>query len=120
MKIKAHRDEPLNERTDDLADEGKTLAKAGDRYQWTNRTTRLVYSYYDRAAHQWKKGTWSKTIRRRADSTSRSVREVGDSIIGVMDAEDNMKQNGDKNDAGTTSHYPGNHYVDSRLLDTGR
>ena len=66
VKIKAHRGEPLNERADDLADEGKTLAKAGDSYQWTNRTTRLVYSYYDRAAHQWKKGTWSKTIRNAA------------------------------------------------------
>jgi hypothetical protein len=29
-------------------------------------------------------------------------------------------QNGDKNDAGTASHYPGNYYVDCRLLDTGR
>jgi ribonuclease HI len=28
VKIKAHRGEPLNERADDLADEGKTLAKA--------------------------------------------------------------------------------------------
>ena len=50
----------------ELVDEGKTLAKAGDSYQWTNRTTRVVYSYYDRAAHQWKKGTWSKTIRNTA------------------------------------------------------
>jgi ribonuclease HI len=66
VKIKAHRGEPLNERADDLADEGKTLAKAGDSYPWTNRTTRLVYSYYDRATHQWKKGTWSKTIRNAA------------------------------------------------------
>jgi hypothetical protein len=63
VKIKTHRDEPLNERADDLADEGKTLAKVGDSYQWTDRTTRLVYSYYDRGTHQWKKDTWSKTIR---------------------------------------------------------
>jgi hypothetical protein len=58
--------EPLNERTDDLADEGKTLTKTGDDYQWIHRTTRLVYSSYDRASHQWKKDTWShssKTIR---------------------------------------------------------
>ncbi len=47
-------------------------------------------------------------------------REVGDSIIGGMDAEDGMEQNGDKNDAGTASHCPGNHHVDSRLLDMGR
>ncbi len=169
MKIKAHRGEPLNERADDLSDEGKTLAKAGDSYQWTDSTTRLVYSYYDRAAHQWKKGTssWSttETIRnaarrwateslmedrlqggadkwrtelfktstralgRWADRTGRLDREVGDSSIGAMDAEVGMEQNGDKNDAGTVSHYPGNYYVDSppppssqmlhsRLLDT--
>ena len=65
VKIKAHRGEPLNERADDLVDEGKTLAKAGESYQWKDRTTRLVYSCYDRAA-QWKKGTWSKTIRNAA------------------------------------------------------
>jgi hypothetical protein len=35
-----------------------------------------------------------------------------------MDAERGMEQNGDKNDAGTVSHYPGNYYVD--YLDTGR
>jgi hypothetical protein len=63
VKIKAYRDEPLNEKEDDLMDEGITLVKAGDSYQWIDRTTPLVYSYYDRAAHQWKKGTWSKTIR---------------------------------------------------------
>jgi hypothetical protein len=37
-----------------------------------------------------------------------------------MDAESGMEQNGDKNDAGTASHYPGNYYVDCRLFDTGR
>ncbi len=72
VKIKTHRGESLNERVDDLTDEGKKLAKAGDNYQWTNRTTRLVYSYYDRAAHQWKKDTWSKTIR---NTTRRGVTE---------------------------------------------
>ncbi len=41
VKIKSRRDEPLNERKDDLTDEGKTLAKAGDTYQWTNRTISL-------------------------------------------------------------------------------
>ncbi len=30
VKIKTHRDEPLVERADDLADEGKTLARSGD------------------------------------------------------------------------------------------
>jgi hypothetical protein len=48
--IKAYRDEPLNEKEDDLMDEGITLVKAGDSYQWIDR-------YYDRAAHQWKKDT---------------------------------------------------------------
>ncbi len=63
VKVKTHQGEPLKERMDDRADEGKTLAKAGDRYQWTDRTTRLVFSYYDRSALQWKKNTWSRTIR---------------------------------------------------------
>ncbi len=57
---------------------------------------------------------------RRADRTGRLDREVGDSIIGTMDAEGDMEQNGDKNDAGTASHYPRKHYVDSRLLGKGR
>ncbi len=43
-----------------VAEEGRTLTKTGESYQWKDRTTRLVYSYYDRAAHQWEKGTWSK------------------------------------------------------------
>jgi hypothetical protein len=85
VKIKAHRGEPLNERVDDLADEDKTLSKTGDIYQWTNRTTRLVYSYYDRASHQWKKDTWSKTIR---NATRRGVAE---SLM-----EDRMQKGADK------------------------
>ena len=40
--------------------------------------------------------------------------------VASMDAEGSMEQSGDKKDTGTDSHYPGNHYVDSRLLDTGR
>jgi hypothetical protein len=64
--------------------------------------------------------TSTRVLGRRADRTSRPVREVGDSSIGSMDTEVSVEQNGDKNDAGTVSHYPGNHYVDSRLLDTGR
>ena len=64
--------------------------------------------------------TSTRAVGRRTDRTGRLDREVGDSSIGAMDAEGGMEQNGDKNDAGTASHYPGNHYVDSRLLDTGR
>ena len=64
--------------------------------------------------------TSTRALGRRADRTGRLDREVGDSSIGQMDAEGGMEQNGDKNDAGTASHYPGNYYVDSRLLDTGR
>ncbi len=56
----------------------------------------------------------------RADRTGRPDSEVGDSSIETMDVEDNMEQIGDKNDARTVSHYPGNYHVDSRLLDTGR
>ncbi len=62
----------------------------------------------------------TRVLGRRTDRTSRPVREVGDTTIGAMDAEGSMEQDGDRNDAGTASHYPGNHYVDSRLLDTGR
>ena len=36
-----------------------------------------------------------------------------------MDTEGDMEQNGDKNDAGTALHYPGNYYVDSRLSHEG-
>ncbi len=64
--------------------------------------------------------TSTRALGRRADRTGRFDREVGDSNIGSMDVENIMEQNGDKNDAGTSSHYPGNHYVDRRLLDTGR
>jgi hypothetical protein len=64
--------------------------------------------------------TSTRVLGRRTDRTSRPVRDVGDSGIGAMDAEGSMEQDGDRNDAGTVSHYPGNHYMDSRLLDTGR
>ncbi len=64
--------------------------------------------------------TSTRVLGRRVDRTTRTVREVGDSSIGTMDTEVRMEQNGDKNDTGTVSHYPGNHYVDNRLLDTGR
>ncbi len=50
---------------------------------------------------------------RRENRTGRSDREVGDSSIGSLGAEDSMEQNGDKNDTGTVSHYPGNHHVDN-------
>ena len=39
------------------------LAKEGEGYRWKQRTTRLVFLYYDRISNQWKKGTWSRTIR---------------------------------------------------------
>jgi hypothetical protein len=64
--------------------------------------------------------TSTRALGRRADRTGRLDREVGDSSIGAMDAKGDMEQNGDKNDVGTVSHYPRNHYVDSRLLYTGR
>ena len=45
----------------------------------------------------------TRAMGRRADRTGRLTREVGacDSIIGTMDAEDDMEQTGDKNDEGT-------------------
>ena len=64
--------------------------------------------------------TSTRVLGRRADRTGRPIREVGDSTIGAMDVEGIMEQNGDKNEEGPVSHYPGNHYVGSRLLHTGR
>ena len=66
VKVKTHRGEPLNEGADDLAEVGRLLAKEGEGYRWKQRTTRLVFSYYDRISSQWKKGTWSRTIRNTA------------------------------------------------------
>ena len=63
MKVKTHRGEPLNEGTDDLSEVGRTLKREGENYRWKERTTLLVFSYYDRNSCQWKKGTWSRTIR---------------------------------------------------------
>jgi ribonuclease HI len=66
VKVKAHRGDPLNEGADDLAEEGRLLAKEGEGYRWKQRTTRLVFSYYDRTSNQWKRDTWSRTIRNTA------------------------------------------------------
>ena len=66
LSVKAHRGEPLNNGADDIADLGHTLEREGENYRWKERTSRLVYSYYDRNSCQWKKGTWSKTIRNTA------------------------------------------------------
>ena len=43
-KVKTHRGEPLNERTDDLADVWISLDKNGKDSQLEDRRTRLVYS----------------------------------------------------------------------------
>jgi hypothetical protein len=63
VKVKTHRGEPLNEGADDLAEEGHLLAKEGEGYRWKQRTTRLVFPYYDRTSNQWKRGAWSRTNR---------------------------------------------------------
>ena len=63
VKVKAHRGDPLNEGADDLTEAGRLLTKEGEGYRWKQRTTRLVFSYYDRILNQWKKGTLSRTIR---------------------------------------------------------
>jgi hypothetical protein len=62
VKVKAHRGEPLNEGADDLAETGREIEKEGANSRWQERTTRVVYPYYDRNNRQWKKGTWTKTI----------------------------------------------------------
>ena len=66
MKVKTHRGEPLNERADDLAETGHTLEREGENYRWKQRTTRLVFSYYDRISSRLGKDTWSRTIRNTA------------------------------------------------------
>ena len=66
VKVKTHRGEPLNEGADDLTEVGLTLEREGENYRWKERTTRIVYTYYDRNSCQWEKGTWSKTIRNAA------------------------------------------------------
>jgi ribonuclease HI len=66
VKVKAHRGEPLNEGADDPAEAGRAMEKEGENSRWQKRTTRVVYPYYDRNLGQWKKGTWTKTIRNAA------------------------------------------------------
>ena len=66
VKVKTHRGETLNEEEDDLTEVGHTLQREGENYRWKQRTMRLVFSYYDRNSSQWKKGTWSRTIRNAA------------------------------------------------------
>jgi hypothetical protein len=66
VKVKTHRREPLNEGADDLAETGRAMEKEGDNFRWQERTTRVMYSYYDRNLGQWKKGSWTKTIRNTA------------------------------------------------------
>ena len=55
VKVKVHRGEFLNEGSDDLTEAGHTLAKEGEGYRWKQRTTSLVFLYYDRISRQWKK-----------------------------------------------------------------
>ena len=52
VKVKEHRVESLNEGSDDLAEAGRTLAREGEGYRWKQRTTSLVFSYYDRISGQ--------------------------------------------------------------------
>jgi hypothetical protein len=45
---------------------GRAMEKEGENYRWQERAKRVVYPYYDRNLGQWKKGTWTKTIRNAA------------------------------------------------------
>jgi hypothetical protein len=49
LKVKAHRGEPLNEGADDLAETGRAMEKEGDKNRWKERTTRVVYTYYEKS-----------------------------------------------------------------------
>ena len=53
----------MNEGADDLAEADREIEKEGENSRWQERTTRVVYPYYDRNLRQWKKGTWTKTVR---------------------------------------------------------
>jgi hypothetical protein len=66
VKVKEHRGEPLNEGADDLPKADREMEKEGENFRWQERTTRVVYPYYDRNLRQWKKGTWTKTVRNTA------------------------------------------------------
>ncbi len=66
VKVKTHRGEPLNEGSDNLVETGRAMEKERDNYRWKERTTRVVYSYYDRNLGKWKKSKWTKTIRNTA------------------------------------------------------
>ncbi len=66
VKVKTHRGEPLNEGVDDLAEAGRELEKEGENSRCQEWTKRVVYPYYDRNLRQWKKGTWTKTVRNTA------------------------------------------------------
>jgi hypothetical protein len=52
VKVKTHREEPLNEEADDLTEVGHMLEREGENYRWKQRTTGLVFSYYDRNSSQ--------------------------------------------------------------------
>ncbi len=49
VKVKTHRGEPLNEGADDQAEVGREMEKEGENFRWQERTTRVVYSYFDRS-----------------------------------------------------------------------
>jgi ribonuclease HI len=66
IKVKTHRGDPLNEGADDLTESDREIEKEGENSRWRERTTRVVYTYYDRNLGQWKKGTWTKPVRNAA------------------------------------------------------
>ena len=66
VKVKTRRGEPLNEGADDLEETDRAMEKEGQNCRWQEWTTRMVYPFYDRNLGQWKKDTWTKTIRNTA------------------------------------------------------
>ena len=74
VKVKTHRGETLNEGTDDLVEAGRSLTKEGEGYRWKQRTTHLVFLYYDRISSQCKKKhmeqDYSKHNKERSDGIS--------------------------------------------------
>jgi hypothetical protein len=75
VKVKEHRGGPLNEGADDLAETGRKMEKEGDNYGWKERTTWVVYSYYDSNLGQWKKAHGLKPFATQLNRVTESLLE---------------------------------------------
>ena len=56
VKVNTHRGDPLNEGSDDRTEAVREMEKEGENFRWQERTTWVVYSYYDRTQHNKERG----------------------------------------------------------------